>query len=261
MYSSIINYNHFVNPENVLYKESYSNKKICVIQADNRINLDYLKKTSEVNKMWCDYLNYDYLFIEIKVTDNIHPAIKKINVVDDFLQNQPYDVLIFLDSDAWIQNGKWLNDIINNLIQNHKKNGCFSRDPYVKKNTFINSGSFILKINEFTKKMYKTIINELMINSYYNNVWPWDQFYISNYVFNNKEYFDIFIPDILNTPLGKILRHNWLKNKKMYDDLNDLISNKNMINNMINNYPFNFNDYYDKENFPNIDINGYEYFE
>ena len=73
-----------------------------------------------------------------------------INIVNDFLQkNEKYDILVFLDSDAWIQNGYWLNDIINNLINDKQKQDCFSRDPYVKKNTFINSGSFIVKINDF----------------------------------------------------------------------------------------------------------------
>lgn len=53
-----------------------------------------------------------------------------------------------------------MNDIIHNLINNEEKQGCFSRDPYVKKNTFINRGSFILKINKFTKDFY----NELIMN-------------------------------------------------------------------------------------------------
>jgi hypothetical protein len=63
-----------------------------------------------------------------------------------------------LDSDAWIQNGYWLNDIINNLINNYEKHGCFSRDPYIKINTFINSGSFIIKNNDFIKELEIIIV-------------------------------------------------------------------------------------------------------
>jgi hypothetical protein len=261
--------------------------KVCVLQTDNRPSLNYLLKTQEVNKKFCDILKYDYLFLEMdnnkfintynkntsintynkNTSINIHPATKKIHIINDFLQNTNYDILVFLDSDAWIQNGYWLDDIINNLINNNEKQGCFSRDPYVMKNTFINSGSFILKNNNFIKEMYKNIIIDLDNNNKYHNLWPYDQYYISKFIFENKEKFNIFIPDILNTPIGKVLRHNWLKNKKMYDDLDRLSSdlNNNLnsdLNNNLNNSKMCFieKDYYDDKDFPNKIQNGYEYF-
>jgi hypothetical protein len=46
---------------------------------------------------------------------------------------------------------------------------------------------------------------------------------VSEYVFHHKEHFNIFIPDVLNTPMGKVLRHNWAKNQAMYDDTRRLI--------------------------------------
>ena len=112
--------------------------KVCVLQTDNRPSLDYLLETQKVNKKFCNILEYDYLFLELDNNKygNIHPATKKIHIVNDLLQNTQYDILVFLDSDAWIQNGYWLDTIINNLIKNEQKQGCFSRDPYVKKNTF-----------------------------------------------------------------------------------------------------------------------------
>jgi hypothetical protein len=235
--------------------------KVCVLQTDTRPSLKYVLETQKVNKTFCDILGYDYLFLEL---DNnrygaIHPATKKIHVVNDFLLNTTCDILVFLDSDAWIQNGYWLNDIINTLTHNDIKHGCFSRDPYVKKNTFINSGSFIIKNNDFTKQMYTNVIKDLYNNTNCHNKWPYDQYYISKYIFENKEKFTIFIPDVLNTPLGTVLRHNWLKNIKMYDDLsivyrtitNDIYFGKSY---------FNEKDYYDEKPFPNIIEHGYEYF-
>jgi hypothetical protein len=235
--------------------------KVCVLQTDNRPSLKYLLETQKVNKKICNILQYDYLFFELDNNKygNIHPATKKIHIVNDLLQNIGCDILVFLDSDAWIQNGYWLNDIITNLINNDKKHGCFSRDPYVKKNTFINSGSFIIKNNNFIKQMYNTLITDLCKNNIYHNQWPYDQYYISKYIFENKDNFVIFIPDILNTPIGKVLRHNWLKNNKMYDDLNVLYSN---VNNNLCFGKSNFNEqiYYDNKTFPNTIENGYEYF-
>lgn len=235
--------------------------KVCVLQTDNRPSLNYLLETKKINKKFCDILGYDYLFLELDNNKygNIHPATKKIHVVNDFLLNTKCDILVFLDSDAWIQNGYWLNDIINNLINNNEKQGCFSRDPYVKKNTFINSGSFIIKNNDFTVQMYNNLIKDLYNNNSYHNIWPYDQYYISKYIFENKEKFTIFIPNILNTPLGSVLRHNWLKNKKMYDDLSILYHEINKDVCFGKTY-FIEKDYYDEKIFPNIIENGYEYF-
>jgi hypothetical protein len=232
--------------------------KVCVIQADNRPSLYYLLETQKINKIFCDHLKYDYIFIKMDDSkyDNLHPATKKIHIINDFLQTTTYDVLVFLDSDAWIQNGNLLNTLINKLIENNKQ-GCFSRDPYLQKNTFINSGSFILKINDFTREMYKTIINDLNNNCEYHKKFPYDQYYISNYVFENKDIFYIFVPDILNTPIGKVLRHNWLKNQKMHDDLNAIIISKNKYLN--NKNTFNIEQYYDKGYFPNTFTNNYLY--
>jgi len=231
--------------------------KVCVLQADNRPTLDYLLLTKSVNVKWSDFLCYRYEFIEIDNNKygNIHPATKKIYIVNEFLQNSTDDILVFLDSDAWIQNGIQLRNIVDNLVNDPNKHGCFSRDPYFIKNTFINSGSFIIKNNEYTKKMYNEIITVFVNDDSYVNKWPWDQFYISNYVFENKDYFNIFVPHILNTPIGEVLRHNWLRNQKMINDLNKLVE-MHVITDFT---PFEFDKNYDKEDFPNKS-DGYNYF-
>jgi hypothetical protein len=249
---------------------------ITILQADDRPNLEYLLLTQQVNKKVCDHFGYKYIFITIdknKYTE-VHPATKKIYIVNDFLndfsnhKDSNDDILVFLDSDAWVQNGFWLDEIIKQLQNNVEKQGCFSRDTYMKIATFINSGSFILKINDYTRKMYSKIINSLEndeTNSCYKNKWPWDQFYISDYVFNHKEDFYIFVPDILNTPVGKVLRHNWYKNKRMCDDLYYLIANnvieiEKMYFSHINKTDLDLKKYIDAEVFPNTDENAYEYY-
>jgi hypothetical protein len=73
--------------------------------------------------------------------------------------------------------------------------------------------------------MYRGLA-ELVSNDINNKVFPeWeDQYYISNFVLKNKDDFIIFVPEVLNTPFGKILRHNWCKkSKKLFDDLNNII--------------------------------------
>jgi hypothetical protein len=234
--------------------------KVYILQTDNRPSLNYLLKTQLVNKQFCEILGYEYVFLEFKNNEygNIHPATKKIYIVNDFLLNTECDILVFLDSDAWIQNGYWLNDTINNLMNNYKKQGCFSRDLYLRNNTFINSGSFIIKNNDYTKKMYSNLIKDLENDNSCHCIWPFDQHYISKYIFENKEDFTIFIPHILNTPMGTILRHNWWKNEMMYYDLDRLhhIINTNLY---IDKSAFIEEEFYDENIFPNIDDNGCQY--
>ena len=212
--------------------------RICILQADNRPTLDYLQLTQQVNKRIAQHFEYDYQFLIIPDGGELHPATKKIHIVKDFLEKS-YDILVFLDSDAWIQNGSHLDAMITQLIKS-KKQGCFSRDPYEARNTYINSGSFILKVNLYTKKMYQDILDHLTRNTWYHRIWPYDQHYVSEYVFHHKEHFNIFIPDMLNTPTGRVLRHNWAKNQAMYDDTQRLIdmTREERVTEDLKTYPF-----------------------
>ncbi len=63
----------------------------------------------------------------------------------------------------------------------------------------------------------------------------------------------------MNTPLGKVLRHNWLKNTKMYADLNKVSCD--IDNDLCDKTTFIAQNYYDEQDFPNSNENGYEYFE
>jgi len=201
---------------------------VYVYQTDNRPSLDYLQKTMKVNKYYARMNNYYYIFEEMKIKGDFHPALYKIMMVNNFLSTNIFeenDILIFLDSDAWIFNPIMLKKLLSSLPLS--KHGIFSRDPYVKKNTYINSGSFIIRINQYTKKMYSLLekqarenkkinwneINHSMTERDHskNNKGPLDQWYISNYVFENKDDFLIYKPDITNTPDGKVIRHSWHK--------------------------------------------------
>ena len=230
--------------------------KITVVQTDDRVSVDYVGLSRQVNEKMSNIFGYNYVFVEnTDCHPNMHATFRKVYVVNDILCNSNDDFLVYLDTDAWIQNGEWLNDLINYLQENDNKHGSYSRDPYVKKNTFINAGSFIIKINDFTKKMYQDIIFHLENDDSYHNGWPHDQHYMSNYIYNNKDYFNVFVPNILNTPFGEILRHNWRKNDQMYNDLYNLI-NSDIIK---KNIPFDIEKYYDNAPFPNIIEDGYEY--
>ena len=231
---------------------------IHILQTDNRPTLNYVLLSQQVNKKVCDKFGYKYSFIPID-NDKYSFHFKqfaKLYIVNDFIQNLNDDILIFLDTDAWIQNGFYLQTILNNLINDTTKHGCYSRDTYGYNWTYVNSGSFIMKINDFTKMMYKELITlfekDLKDNNnddkiIFDKNKKCDQYYMSNFVFTNKDSFYIFQPEILNTQFGIILRHNWPKNDKMYKDMNEILK-KDIVN---DNSIFDYAKYYDKRSFPN----------
>jgi len=250
--------------------------KVCILQCDNRpLENTCIGLNSSINQLSSHHLNsknlkceYEFIKLDNKKYDLCLKTVK-LYVVNEWLQSANADILIFLDTDAWIQNLDYLYQLLMNLSNDPMKHGCFSRDPYIQINTYINSGSFILKVNDFTKKMYTTIITRLnndirlnLYNKYSSRGWE-DQFYVSNYVYEHRDDFFIFRPEILNTPHGILLRHNWLKNQKMINDMMKIytrLHNTPVVEHRVNpENSFNFKNYYDKEIYPNVDEYAYEY--
>jgi len=197
-----------------------------------------------ININACNLLNYDYLFTSIPRNKykHVHPATSKIYVLHEYIESAQDGILVFLDADAWIQSPKHLNQIIAKLIGDSSKHGAFSRDPYDPVNTYINSGSFILKVNDYTKKMYQTLVRNLQNDTSHHKKRFWDQYYISNFVHSNKDSFMIFAPEVLNCPTGTVLRHFWWKNEEMHKELRSL---QNITN-------FDFTSNYDNRTWPNV---------
>jgi hypothetical protein len=249
-----------------------SDLKVYIFQTDNRgmspdYPFEFIPLSIRGNQKVCEKMGWEYMFRTMKpefYSEN-HPALGKIYMVNEWLQdilstnceeeNKPI-FMVFLDTDAWVQNTSRLNQLIKEMAESGKK-GAFSRDPYVQKNTYINSGSFILKVDKFTLEMYRSLIDKVREEPSHLHEWPWDQHYVSQYVWENREQFLIFKPDTLNTGYGKILRHNWHKtSRKIRDDLYFLccfpiILNEEAIGMM--------EDELDDKPFPNLEDVGYDY--
>jgi len=186
--------------------------RVLIFQCDNRPHLDFVKKTRSVNETLAKRFGWEYQFNNMHVIEGYHPAVCKIFETKTLLDTYKfqYDFIVFLDSDAWIFNPVTLDKMMKTLPDN--KHGIFSRDPYVRKNTFINSGSFVIRINDFTCQMYDDLNRYVKKNDC--NSWPWDQKPISDYVFKNRDKFLVYVPDVMNTAQGKVLRHSWPKTFK-----------------------------------------------
>jgi hypothetical protein len=247
--------------------------KVIIVQTDNRLDplpypFEYIPLSIEVNKKICLYLGYEYQFIPMipEHCEGKHPSYGKIPVVYEFIQTKLKElentnhtcIMVFLDTDAWIQNPHLLQDLVQQLSENTEKHGCFSRDPYIRKNTFVNSGSFLLKIDDCALKMYEALVKHVSNHPEEWNQWPWDQISFSQYIYENRDNYSIFVPDILNSGYGKVLRHNWNKcSIKMREDLYSHLCNPILENDQ--NSDWKWESVLDDKEYPNPNETGYEY--
>jgi hypothetical protein len=201
--------------------------RVLVLQTDNRPALDYLQASRRVNEAACAALpGFAYRFEPLATVyqRQMFPATEKLFAVRDALAATDADVLVFLDSDAWIQDAGLLAQLVGMLAARADKHGAFSRDPYLEINTYVNSGSFVLKVNDHTRRMYADITAAAVADRSKWHSWPFDQFYVSNHVHAHRADFLVFKPPVLNTPRGAVLRHNWRKNAAMWADMAALLA-------------------------------------
>jgi hypothetical protein len=216
-----------------------------------------------VNRKACEKVGYDYVFkfLHAEFYPDMDPRTGKVLLVNDFLNNTNYDVVVFLDGDAWVYDPEELDRLVTSLVESDTKHACFSRDPYIKGKTYVNSGSFIIKNNDYIKKMYANMTQEILSidptdkTSLRYQAWH-DQHFISKYVYDNKNVFKVFVPNLLNTPEGIIIKHNWYRDKRMFDSMYELIQRgwTRYIDEKMD-----FDLYIDTLEYPNTATSGYEY--
>lgn len=215
--------------------------KTYILQFDNREILDikhpprslwYFPFVQKINKFASNVLNYQYEFHNYQYNFDGHGAIEKIFFIDEFLNRktaQNNEIIVFLDCDAWINHCFALDSLVQHIYSNDKILGAFSRDHYHAGSSFVNTGAFILKNNQKSRKLYKTIIKSLKADDSHYDKWAFDQYYIAKEVFKNKEDFLIFEPQIMNSPVGKIIQHDWNKDEWTYYRLKFLHDNLESI--------------------------------
>ena len=195
--------------------------RVAIMQADDRPWLPYLALTMAANRRACAALGYEYRFEPIPGAGEMDVRTRKVPLIASVLERRDCDVLVFLDSDAWVQSPALLRRVVDRLVA-EEATGCFSRDPYEERNTYVNSGSFALRNGERAREMYRALLAEIACDARFHSSWPYDQWYTSAYVYAHRGEFVVFTPEVLNTPRGVALRHNWYKDAAVYDDLRAL---------------------------------------
>lgn len=209
---------------------AYKDQIVTIKMPWNKLIPEYHILTHMYNKIKIkttniDNINFNYKFFLPDPNPERHASWKKYNTILKYWEEiKNYDVVVILDSDAWIKDienfGKWLTYFYNC----QDKFFMFSAEPYLDVTYWlldiqqdVNGGLTILKPNEFTKKSLETIYelpNKVHTLSKFKLDWSFEQIILSYYLNNNKEFLDSILQvpvDMFNTPNGSIVTHCWFK--------------------------------------------------
>lgn len=207
---------------------------------------NFFQFTTYYNKLICLKNHWEYL---LDINESSQPAqYNKLKLIQNHLDS--CDILIYMDTDAWISDKNQLNNLLTYFI-NSGRWGIFSRDPYLKNNTYINSGVIILRSNSGAMQFWNNLIEKIESRPKLLK-WPFEQGIVSDEVLKKKQHFIILKPEVLNTPSGQIIRHNWFKDDTLFKTmLYDILKNTSEKSEDIANKSFNIEPLMDKESFPN----------
>lgn len=176
---------------------------------------DFWTVTSLINQHKAQLMGFSYKHIttsQEKHYPDRYITWSKIRVLIEFLQNaDENDIVVFLDSDAWIRDHNNFKSLLSHFAQQKDKHGMFSRDPKISYNTFINTGCIVLKNTPYARNFVHTIWDMLPQKPEKRYEWPHEQYFASKLVEENKNHFIITKVSVLNTPCGEIVRHVWYK--------------------------------------------------
>lgn len=148
-------------------KDQNNNKKlkILIIQDGAYEKYpEYIKYTKIINELYCKKWNYEYKFIEHKL-DEMPPYWLKVYDVNQYLNKNIYDYIMYLDCDAIFYDFNYsIEDIINTI---HKHTDRYfdiyiGRDPYFY--YALNTGVFIFKNTNSSRKLVRLWLDACIDN-------------------------------------------------------------------------------------------------
>lgn len=189
--------------------------------------LEYHALTSLMNRIQCKKaqttsLSYEYRQVP-EITDR-HPSwVKFKTVIDTWDTLQPYDIVIVMDTDAWIRDTSAFEEWLHLFQASDDKSFFFSTEPYSTMSVIngilqqVNGGLTIFKPSEYTRTAIEYIYN--MPEAYneltrFKKDWSYEQICINSHLAKDPVFRDSIMtgPYIMfNTPAGSIVCHCWWK--------------------------------------------------
>lgn len=202
----------------------YKNNWDELLTTVNYHTLTYMMNSLQVQKND----NWSYEYIQVEHDSNRHPSWKKTyTLLQDLYREslKQYDVVIVMDTDAWIRDINSLKNWIGYFVKEIDKYFMFAAEPYVKE-TFdllnieqqVNGGLMIFKPNnpkvyDFFNDVY-LLPESNPIFSKFKIDWSFEQICMNFILQEHKsyKYGIIVVPqEKFNTPSGTVIAHCWWK--------------------------------------------------
>lgn len=134
-------------------------KKICICMSHTENIYEYSKLTERINKEYAIKHGYDFQIFNLEMKDRA-PQWCKIDVINRLLDENDinkYEYLFWIDADAFFNK----HDVrLETFITDSEKNIIICDDvPNSGKENTINTGTFFVKCNDWSKKFFKDLWN------------------------------------------------------------------------------------------------------
>lgn len=187
--------------------ETFGNakKKICICMSHTENIYDYSKLTERINKEYAIKHGYDFQIFNLEMTDRA-PQWCKIDVINRLLNENDinqYDYLFWIDADAFINK----HDIpLETFITDMNKNIIICDDvPNSGKENTINSGTFFVKCNDWSKEFFKKLwdYNGEYLYKYFHEQ-TMMEYYINENIMDAKKYIEVKPASTFNSDINQI---------------------------------------------------------
>ena len=132
-------------------KYNFEEKRFCVLQFDNRKKIPYnLRRLMKRNREHCKKYNINYIFVNDQ--NDMSPYWKKVDLVKKLLDEDKFDYILWLDSDALI-NTRY--NVFKLILKEIKDKYMLISEDMVPWHAKFNAGVWCVKNSDLSKKMFK----------------------------------------------------------------------------------------------------------
>jgi hypothetical protein len=160
--------------------ENFEKLKICVCMSYTDNIKDYSQLSEKINSIYTNKYGYDLRIFHEEMTDRA-PQWCKIKVINILLNENKYDYIFWIDSDAYFNDH---NIKLEDIIKTTNKDIIICEDNVnsARKDT-VNSGTIFVKCTDWSKKFFDLLWN-------YKGKYLYDYFHeqtmIENFIKENK---------------------------------------------------------------------------
>ena len=192
----------FVKKNKEGFNVENANKRICICMSHTENIYPYSKLTENINRKYADKHGYEFKIFNLEMKDRA-PQWCKIDVVNRLLDENQYDYLFWIDADAFVNKH---DTPLETFITDETKSIIICDDiPNSGRENTLNSGTFFVKCNDWSKKFFKELWN-------YNGNYLYDHFheqtmieeYLKNDWMNAKEQIDVRPATEFNSDINQV---------------------------------------------------------